>query len=221
MKILLLLFLSINVYAKNVSVWIIDTGISPTHNQIVSHIAKDQDLKSFNYLDVNGHGTHVTGLILKDTCAQIKIYSCKYFFKDEDIKQQTANECFELALKNHADYVNFSSGGNNEDTIEKILITKLLESGTVIVTSAGNSGEFNPKYYPPAYKFNKLIVVGNLDNNGKRHKTSNYGFKDMVWEYGTQVFSTLPDGKFGYMTGTSQATARHTNRLLKEYCDKH
>jgi len=40
----------------------------------------------------------------------------------------------------------------------------------------------------------------------------------MKWELGTDIYSTLANGKFGYLTGSSQATAIHTNKWLKKKC---
>ena len=217
--ILLNIFCSI-AFSRDISVLVIDTGVDTSHEEIKSHIPKSEDLNSFNYKDTNSHGTHIAGLILKNTCYRVKLYSCKYHFEFGEPKIQNANDCFDKALVLKPDYVNFSSGGKGYDIYEKIVIEKILKNGTKVVVSAGNDGENNPLYYPPAYGLKNLIIVGNLDEDRKRHKTSNYGFSNMVWEIGTKVFSTLPNGNFGQMTGTSQATAIRTNRLLRDECDR-
>jgi subtilisin family serine protease len=73
-------------------------------------------------------------------------------------------------------------------------------------------------YFPACYD-DRIVVVGNLQDNideVKRAPSSNYGSYIKRWEIGTEVLSTLPGGKFGRMTGTSQATAVATGKLVRE-----
>lgn len=98
-------------------------------------------------------------------------------------------------------------------------------------------------YFPACYNTN-VIMVGNLEVNregpklikdpgwralaeaanmveelskvkSKPSDTSNFGKRVTVWEEGTNVMSTLPGGRTGPMSGTSQATAVHTGKLVK------
>ena len=101
-------------------------------------------------------------------------------------------------------------------------------------------------YYPACYD-KRIISVGNLkitkdfrkldadwkmlaikagmaDKLGSyetdRAPSSNFGKVVTRWEVGTDVESTLPDGKTGRMTGTSQATAVATGKLVRELLKK-
>lgn len=63
----------------------------------------------------------------------------------------------------------------------------------------------------------RLYVVENLDNEGKVIRSSNYhplAYK----EVGLSIFSTLPGGNFGLMTGTSQSTPALLHKMLKQKC---
>lgn len=213
----LISFISIIAYSKDIIVFEIDTGVDLSHKEIKSHSIK---INGIDNIDSSGHGTHIAGLILKDTCPEVKLVSCKYYYQDWEFAYKTSTMCFQEAIELKVDYVNFSSGGEKPILKEKEAIENLIKSGAIVVVSAGNENENNPEYYPAKYGIKGMVVVGNLLSNGKKAKTSNYGFKDMVWEFGTSILSTLPNGDFGPMTGTSQATAIHTNRLLKEKCLK-
>jgi major intracellular serine protease len=99
-------------------------------------------------------------------------------------------------------------------------------------------------YYPACYN-KRIISVGNLEANNSgpelmkdpryaaaakmvglykeyskpeyhRNPSSNYGKRITRWEVGTNLESTLPEGKHGKMSGTSQATAVATGKLVKE-----
>lgn len=178
------------------------------------------DWEKEDYKDDHGHGTHIAGIILKDTCPQVTLTSCKYMVNEKDLNQNFANSlnCFKKAITRHFDIINYSSGGNffsqdEEDVLNQIHDTK-------IVVAAGNLNQdlhVHP-YYPASYHISTIIPVGNLDGMMK-NKSSNYGLQHMVWERGTNILGYLPGGRYGYMTGTSQATARHTNLLLKEMCN--
>lgn len=95
------------------------------------------------------------------------------------------------------------------------------------------------KYYPAAYD-PRIVVVSAHDRGGAVLASSNYsgslekdrkvnsikpGEIEVQYELGNNVYSTLPDDQYGYMTGTSQATAimtgTLTNRLSMLRSDKY
>ena len=54
----------------------------------------------------------------------------------------------------------------------------------------------------------------------RRSPSSNYGKRVTQWEVGTDQKSSLPGGKTGYMSGTSQATGVATGKALKARLSK-
>jgi subtilisin family serine protease len=210
--------------AKVIKILEIDTGASISVPLIRNHVNMG-NWEADDYIDVspNGHGTHIAGIILDHVCDQVELVSCKFFYPKEDTKDANMKrgiECFKRALREHIPIVNYSAGGQESNDDEFQVLKQLTQAGIKVIVAAGNNGEdlnhFN--YYPAKYLLQNITVVGNLERNGKHNLTSNYGLKGMVWEVGTKVWSTLPDNTEGYMTGTSQATARYTNRLLRKMC---
>jgi hypothetical protein len=63
----------------------------------------------------------------------------------------------------------------------------------------------------------RIIIVGNLVDEKSRTiaSSSNYGKSVNAWEKGTDILSRLPGG-YGLMTGTSQATAIRTGKLIRQ-----
>lgn len=64
-----------------------------------------------------------------------------------------------------------------------------------------------------------VVSVGAVNKQMTRLSHSNYGI-NMPWELGENVFSTLPYNQVGYMTGTSQAAAMFSHRILLKKCEE-
>lgn len=73
--------------------------------------------------------------------------------------------------------------------------------GGVVFFSAGNDGITNGA---PA-NYEKVIAVGSINSDGTRASYSNYGDWVDIAAPGTSIYSTLPSGKYGSMSGTSMA----------------
>ena len=73
--------------------------------------------------------------------------------------------------------------------------------GGLVVFAAGNENIQNgvPANYEP------IIAVAAIDKNGKKANYSNYGDFVDIAAPGSSVYSTLPNGKYGYLSGTSMA----------------
>lgn len=232
--ILLLLgcFFSIETFAK-IKVLVIDTGIE-VRPEIIKYLSVEHKTDSKNYVDTNGHGTHITGIILygdmeknglnKPVCDDVEIYSCKYFFQGSDTVQES-NSCLKRAVREKFDLINYSGGGFQKSLTEKALIKKIAKMGTKIITSAGN---YNldireTPYYPASYRFElnikELIVVGSVDRNNKKHQSSSYG-DEVEYELGVNMLSFWGKNGLMRMTGTSQATAFYTYKQLFKLCEK-
>lgn len=212
-----LLILTQTAFCKTITVLEIDTGVDISHQEIRNHV-NIANWEKEDYIDTHGHGTHVAGIILKDTCKEVELISCKYYVVNQNSFNNSIN-CFKLAINHFYNFINYSSGGHELNQIE-VDTLKLINPKTKIVVAAGNDNanlKYYP-YYPASYNLPNMVVVGNLDGTYKA-ASSNFGLPRMVWEQGTGIVSTLPGNRFGRMTGTSQATARHTNMLLKETCE--
>jgi subtilisin family serine protease len=176
-------------------------------------------------VDTNGHGTNVAGLI-DQYAKQGGAYFCLVIIKYYDIRQSSKTnlmaeiEAIRYAANIHADVINMSGGGPETDEQENKEIKKFLSYGGIFVAAAGNEGQNIDKsgyeYYPARYD-DRILVVGNLEENNERNRTSNYGDHVKFWEHGTNATA------FGLTrTGTSQATAIHTGKIVankKITCD--
>lgn len=178
--------------------------------------------------DNYGHGTHITGLIHKyagdaDYC----IYPIKFM----DIQKKTTSGTKEVeqikeggvdtsiialkkAIQLKVDIINYSAGGEEKSEEECELIKKALDMGIKVITAAGNESKNIGKvpYYPAKCDF-RITVVESTDKQGRRLASSNFG-GNTVKEWGERVMSICPHS-YCIMTGTSQATAITTGKLVR------
>lgn len=230
---ILLLFLYTNlckadeVYPKiynktpnEVRVMVIDTGIYP-HILIKKYLDKQNlDLYPKNYEDHEGHGTHVTGLILHGelktsipgydafsvdpVCPNVKIYSCKFYDRgfSSDEEMAKIRHCYYKAVALKIDIINMSGGGTDFSSYEERAIREYLKYGGIMVVAAGNNSKNidtkSGAYFPASYNLKGITPVG-AAKRGKAYnyynkmRFSNYGM-NVRWELGDAVLSTMPSG---------------------------
>lgn len=208
---------------------IIDTGIGFTQLSARAKLCKfghkdftGSDMVAKGYktvdpvpFDTHGHGTNIAGII--DLAAKSSgIDYCLVIIKDYPSKNPLKSEieALQYASDIGANIVNISAGGQEESLEETKSVKSLLDKGAILVAAAGNDrNELTPtkRRYFPAQCDPRVIVVGNMSKNLSRSPTSNYGSSVTRWEYGENV-----EGFGLTMTGTSQATAVATGKLLTE-----
>lgn len=209
-------------HSKTIKVLLIDTGIDLTHPEISKHVKEEWN---YNYIDMNKHGTAMASIVLKDTCSEVELISCRYWFPWNENLQQTSNNCFKRALTEDIQYINYSSSGEFPDNEEKEIIKQLSDKGVIIVVAAGNKAKNLTKTgeckgsYPACFLYKNVYPVENVEKNGFLHYQSNYlTHPNARAEMGVDVPCLFPYEQSGTITGTSPAAAKYTNRLLLRRC---
>lgn len=188
--------------------------------------------------DTHGHGTNIVYLIEEQLKNISKTSYCivvmKYWKKGASGARAVQNTVAALkrAKNMKVGYINYSSFGEASSEEERKTVRSLLDDNIVLVAAAGNEGseiisekesawrkiacdsieckkQKKTLGYPANYD-SRVIVVGNLTEDGVKNSSSNYGERVNVWEMGTSV-----NGGGIVLTGTSQATAIHTGKLVK------
>lgn len=201
---------------------VIDTGVDLSHKEIKSHV---REAWNFNYKDDHGHGTEISSLVLKDTCGDIELVSCKYYYPWKKDLVNDSNYCFQRALDEDIDYINYSSYGKDPNDEEEALIQELSDKGVIIVVAAGNDEVNLTKTgkclnaYPACYSIENLYTVENIDQYGNIAAKSNYlKTKNARAEIGVNVPTLEPNGGHGHSNGSSFSAAKYTNSLLLKKC---
>ena len=100
--------------------------------------------------------------------------------------------------------LNLSLGSSNDSVALKAACESLKEAGITLVCAAGNSNS-QEAIYPADY--DSTISVININSDGQKHSSSNYGATKDLSAPGTDIYSTISSGNsaYGYQTGTSMA----------------
>lgn len=169
--------------------------------------------------DIHGHGTNIVGLITKYAGnANYCIVIIKFFDPKASgiVSLNNSVNSIRYAINIKADYINFSGGGSVSDLSEQLMVKAFLNRGGKFIAAAGNEKQnidIYP-YYPAAYD-SRIVSVGSTDETGEKLPSSNYGSGVRKWEIG------LDQVGFGIkMTGTSQATAITTGKIINKECAK-
>ena len=176
------------------------------------------------------HGTHVTGIIAGLPNGEHVQYGVGYktakimtvrAVPDGDERDKDVANAIRYAVDNGAKILNMSFGkpvSPGRDVVWDAF--KYAEDkGVLLVKAAGNENENIAEnvYFPTNFKkatdekpfINNMIVVGasTNDNEFLRADFSNYNQKMVnVFAPGSKIYSTVPDGKYDYLQGTSMAS---------------
>lgn len=174
-----------------------------------------------NLVDNHGHGSHIAGIIgaeagngkgIAGIAPQVSMMILKYYdpkVPRTDNLKNTVN-AIKYAVRMKANVINYSGGGTEFSQDEFNAIKEAQSQGILFVAAAGNerSNSDQHKYYPADYGLTNIISVTAIDPSTEVLASSNYGTETVdIAAPGQNILSTLPNGSYGYMTGTSQATA--------------
>ena len=220
--------------SRDIVVAVIDTGVDPSHKDLNRNIwqdpAKKELVYGWNFVsnrpnpnDDHGHGTHVAGIIgavsdpktgVSGVAHSVSIMAVKYYSDSNSGAVNLSNtvKAINYAVDHGARIINYSGGGPEFSEDEYLAIKRAEAHGVLFVAAAGNEHQNTDVaenyYYPSAYRLPNMISVAATDIHNNLLPSSNWGkTKVDVAAPGENIYSTLPGGRYGYMTGTSQATA--------------
>ncbi|RYZ99592.1 MAG: serine protease [Proteobacteria bacterium] len=173
--------------------------------------------------DTHGHGSHVAGIIgatsrsgggASGVAPNVCISAARYYSDTATGAQNLANtvKAINYCIDRGAQIINYSGGGAEFSAAEMKAIQRAESKGIIFVAAAGNeyqnTDDSGNAYYPAAYGLSNIIAVAATNNRNVLLPSSNWGKKHVhVAAPGENIYSTLPKGRYGYLTGTSQATA--------------
>jgi thermitase len=221
--------------SRSVVVAVIDTGLDSNHKDLSTNIwhdplQKDAGVYGWNFvsdkanpLDDHGHGTHVAGIIgavanpsagVSGVAHRVSIMGVKYYSDANSgpVNLKNTIRAINYAIDHGAKIINYSGGGPEFSEDEYLALKRAESKGVLVVSAAGNEHQNTDltenRYFPAAYRLSNMISVAATDINNNLLASSNWGSQYVdVAAPGENIFSTLPGGRYGYMSGTSQATA--------------
>ncbi len=189
-------------HPRGARVAVVDSGVAAGHPDLRGKVADRYDFQNNNSTveDLNGHGTHVAGIIGARTnnrvgvaggCPKCKIIAAKALDKDLNGRDSNIAQAINWSVNRGAKVVNLSLGGLGKKSILKEAIDYANRKGAVVVAAGGNYGNGKP-VYPAAY--NNVISVAYTDARDRRSPNSSYGGWQNVAAPGVNIVSTVPGG---------------------------
>lgn len=212
---------------KGLKIAVVDTGITP-HKDLM--IAGGVSFTPYtpSYVDDNGHGTHVAGIIgaenndfgVVGVAPDADIYAVKVLDKDGSGNLSDIIKGIDWAITNNMDIINLSLGTQTHSYALKQVVDKAYNNGIVVVAASGNDGNADgigeTVDYPARY--DSVIAVAAIDSANNRGAFSSTGAEIEVAAPGVKIASTYLNEGYGIMTGTSMASpyVAGTVALLKQ-----
>ncbi len=171
-----------------------------------------------NPMDDVGHGTHVAGIIgargdngvgVTGVAWTARVMALKFMGPNGGYTSD-AVRAIDYAVAHGARVINASWGGAAADPALAAAVARARAAGVVVVTAAGNSAADLDRgpFYPAslATQFDNLVAVAATDRSDRLAGFSDFGRATVaVAAPGVGVWSTLPGGRYGSMSGTSMA----------------
>jgi len=164
-------------------------------------------------MDENGysHGTAVAGIIGAETnngigiagvAPYIKILNLRAFDPAGYGEEDDVAAAILYAVQMGAKAINMSFGDYSFSYVLRDVIRYAYSQNVVLVASAGNSNS-NAPHYPSGYS--EVISVGNSTKDDFVASTSNYGSTLDLVAPGTDIMTTIRNGRYSGFNGTSAA----------------
>src|SRR6185437_5902336 len=200
-------------------------------NEIVKDNPKDINDRYYGNNDVTAgtpsHGTHVTGIIaaerdngigMNGIANNVKVMMARAVPGGDEHDKDIAN-AIRYETDNGAVVISMSFGKTFSPEKKWVddAVKYAQSKGVLLVHAAGNDGKNidtaynfpNPVYRDKSGEANNFITVGasgDPTNGGFTASFSNYGKKSVdLFAPGVNIYSTLPDDKYGNFSGTSMA----------------
>jgi len=197
----------------DVNVYIIDTGILSTHSEFGDRVKGGINIidKEGDYIDCNGHGTHVAATVAGahyGVAKQSNLYAVRVFDK---CNGPTASSDIIAGLKwviqNHIKpaVVNMSIGTSIQHGPLDLAVREAVNSGLTVVAAAGNARSDACTFSPAREE--QAITVGATDSSDDVDNFSNWGKCIDIYGPGTSIESAgiADDKSIAVKSGTSMA----------------
>lgn len=208
--------------STNIVVSVVDCGFQTDHEDLAANMVAGRDVSNDDNdptpppnVSGNFHGTHVAGIVSAVTNNSVGIASLGFNVKVMPIKASDGrvNSKDEIlithgyqgivyAADHGARIINMSWGGPVFSQTNQGVINYAADRDCILIGSAGNNGT-NQNNYPAAY--DNVISVASTDMYNKKSSFSQFGNWVDIAAPGSEIFSTMLNNSYEYLSGTSMA----------------
>jgi len=191
-----------------VNVYVVDTGVNPTHWEFEGRATAWYDALGGSGTDCNGHGTHCAGTVgsrsygvaTSSSLYGIRVLSCLGFGSNSGV----LDGINQVGLNGQLPAVVSMSLGGGSSTATDNAVQSLIDLGFTVSVAAGNENQDACNVSPA--RVSAAITVGATDNNDARASFSNYGSCVDIFAPGVDITSTWR-GRSNTATSTISGTS--------------
>jgi hypothetical protein len=204
---------------EGIDIAVLDTGIHDEHTALT--VEKEVDFTGEGTDDLNGHGTHVAGIIAsadstyKGVAYGANLFNVKVLNKTGSGYASDVIAGIEWSVENGAEIISISLGAvvdpcDGTDPLSQA-VDEAVNEGVVVVVAAGNNGPDAGTITSPGCAKN-AITVGAVDDSdnvpswSSRGPTDDGRVKPDLLAPGVSIVSTWNDNSFKSLSGTSMST---------------
>ena len=221
-----------NINGLGCKIGVIDTGIDNNHPDLKTNVILRRDYVKDGLTSnkFNDHGTHVAGIIaanglLKGIAPKASLIDYRVLNVQGSGSYDWIVQAIRDAIKDGCNIINMSLGGFYDYAPLRGAIQEAVKNNILVVVAAGNAGPNSISY--PAY-YQEVVSVGAINYD---KTTGNITLPSTPWfstsnmqvdvaADGWHVLSTMTNGRYAALTGTSMA-APHVSGYAALMWDKY
>ncbi|RZU51266.1 type VII secretion-associated serine protease mycosin [Krasilnikovia cinnamomea] len=203
---------------EGVTVAVIDSGVQANHRDLTGNILPGVDFldaKTKGWVDTNGHGTAMAGLIAGHghgagdadgalgIAPKAKILPIRGQ-KDNKLSSVEIADAITEAVRHHVGVISMSFATSADEATKRAL-QQAIDADIVLVAASGNRPD--DIFLPYPAKYPGVVAVGATGRDGKLAPVTTTGPEMVLVAPGVQIVSTANTGGYRTGTGTSDSTA--------------
>jgi subtilisin family serine protease len=204
-----------------ITVGIVDSGVQGDHPDLAGRVLGGASIQggvvtpNGGTKDVNGHGTHVAGIIgagvngvgIVGVAPEVTILPVRVLDSNGVGANSDIGAGITWAADHGANVINISIGSNTNSVSVSSAVDYAVQRGVTVVAAAGNNHQQNPPdvpQYPAA--LDSTVAVAALSQSGGIAGYSTTGAYVDVAAPGSNIWSSVPPSTWGTKSGTSMAS---------------
>jgi subtilisin family serine protease len=202
-----------------ITVAVVDSGVQANHPDLSGRVRPGAAIvngvvqNGGGATDVNGHGTHVAGIVgagengvgVVGVAPQVTILPVRVLDAQGVGPNSDIGKGITWAVDHGAKVINVSIGSDTKAASVTTAVSYAVDHGVAVVAAAGNGGlSGNNPRYPAALP--EAIAVGALSQSGDIADYSTRGTYLDVVAPGSNIYSTKVVSTWGFNSGTSMAS---------------
>lgn len=204
---------------RRVRVAVIDTGVDATHQDLEKRVRVSENMVADSPFQPEIHGTAVAGIIgaaingfgiegIAPEAELLALRACRQISPNHPGGRGDTValvKALDRALIKGAKVVNMSFGAPRPDGLVEMLLAKGAAAGVLFVAPVGNERGMTTAWFPASSQW--VVAVGGRDAKGRPYPDAHAEPFARVCAPAENIFTTIPHGRFNFLTGTSMSSA--------------